>query len=224
MFLGHYGVAFAAKRVEPRVSLGTYAFAAQFLDELWPILLLVGAEHARIVPGLMPANPIDFVSYPISHSLLMAVVWGALIGGVYFAIRRYRRGAIVLGLTVVSHWVLDVPMHRADLPLWPGSSMVVGWGAWRSIPLTLVLDVGTFLVGLVLYLRASRVRDRVGSWALWTLVALLLLVYLGSMFGPPPATERALATSALALWIIVPWMAWIDRHREFVGAHSHPSA
>src|SRR5262245_61699529 len=158
MFLGHFGVAFAAKRVEPRVSLGSYGFAAQFLDELWPILVLAGVEHVRPAPGLMPASQLDFVSYPISHSLLMAAVWGVLIGALYFAIRRYRRGAIVLGLTVVSHWALDLPMHRADLPLWPGSSIVVGLGAWRSIPLTLLLDGGTFLVGLILYLRASRAR------------------------------------------------------------------
>jgi len=217
MFLGHYGVAFAAKRVEPRVSLGSYAFAAQFLDELWPILLLAGVEHVRPAPGLMPASQLDFVSYPISHSLLMAVVWGLLIGAVYFAIRRYRRGAIVLGLVVVSHWVLDLPMHRADLPLWPGSSVVVGWGAWRSIPLTLLLDVGTFLVGLVLYLRASRARDRVGSWALWALVVVLGAVYLGGTFGSPPATERAIAISALSLWLVVLWMFWIDRHRVMLS-------
>ena len=220
MFLGHYGVAFAAKRVEPRVSLGSYAFAAQFLDELWPILLLVGVEHARPAPGLMPANQIDFVSYPISHSLLMTVVWGVVIGALYFAIRRYRRGAIVLGLTVVSHWVLDLPMHRADLPLWPGSSVVVGWGAWRSIPLTLLLDVGTFLVGLVLYLRASRARVRVGGWALWALVVVLMAVFLGGTFGPPPATERSLAMSAMSLWLVVLWMFWIDRHRVMLSQPS----
>ena len=224
MFLGHYGVAFAAKRVEPRVSLGSYAFAAQFLDELWPILLLVGVEHARVRPGLMAANPIDFVSYPISHSLLMAIVWGVLIGGVYFAIRRYRRGAIVLGLAVVSHWVLDVPMHRADLPLWPGSHIVVGWGAWRSIPLTLFLDVGTFLIGLAIYLRSSRARDRIGSWALWSLVVVLVAIYLGGTFGPPPPTERSLAMSALTLWLIVPWMVWIDRHREMLVPSRTPSS
>jgi len=216
MFLGHYGVAFAAKRVEPRVSLGGYAFAAQFLDELWPILLLTGVEHARPAPGLMPAQSIDFVSYPISHSLLMAVVWGVLIGAAYFAIRRYRRGAIVLALIVVSHWVLDVPMHRADLPLWPGSSIVVGLGAWRSIPLTLFLDVGTFLIGLAIYLRSSRPRDRIGSWALWSLVVVLVAIYLGGTFGPSPATERAIAIGALSLWLIVLWMFWIDRHREML--------
>lgn len=223
MFLGHYGVAFAAKRVEPRVSLGTYAFAAQFLDELWPILLLVGVEHARIVPGLMPANPIDFVSYPISHSLLTTIAWGLLIGAVYYAIRRYRRGAIVIALTVVSHWVLDVPMHRADLPLWPGSNIVVGWGAWRSIPLTLFLDCGVFLVGLVLYVQSTRPRDGVGSWGLWTLVVFLVAAYLGSMFAPPPPTERALAWGAMAIWLMVPWMYWVDRHRVTVSAGSMTS-
>ena len=81
MLLGHYGVAFGSKRVAPEASLGTLTLAAQFLDELWPILLLLGIEHVRIAPGVMRASPLVFVSYPISHSLLMAVVWGAAIGG-----------------------------------------------------------------------------------------------------------------------------------------------
>ena len=117
MFLGHYGVAFAAKRAAPRTSLGTLAFATQFLDELWPILLLMGLEQVRIVPGLMAANSLDFVSYPISHSLVAAIGWAILIGLVYFVIRRYGRGAWVVAALVASHWLLDAPMHRPDLPL-----------------------------------------------------------------------------------------------------------
>src|SRR5258706_1989859 len=117
MFLGHYGVAFAGKRVGPRTSLGALTFAAQFLDELWPVLLLLGVERVRIVPGLMAANPIDFVYYPFSHSLATASLWALLIGAGYYAGRRYGRGAVVVALLVVSHWVLDVPMHRPDLPL-----------------------------------------------------------------------------------------------------------
>ena len=97
--------------------------------------VLVGVEQVRVVPGLMRASPLDFVNYPISHSLLMAVVWGALIGGMYWMLRRDRRGGVVLGLLVVSHWLLDLPVHRPDLPLWPGSSVKVGLGAWNSIPL-----------------------------------------------------------------------------------------
>src|SRR5918997_5738284 len=100
MFLGHYGL----------------AFAAQWLDELWPLLLLAGVERVRVAPGLMRANALDFQHYPWSHSLLAAALWGALVGGVYFAARRYGRGAWVMGLLVASHWLLDLPMHRPDLP------------------------------------------------------------------------------------------------------------
>src|SRR5437660_8192541 len=112
MFLGHYGVAFAAKRAAPRTSLGALVFAGEFLDELWPILLLLGVERVRIVPGLMVASPLEFVYYPYSHSLLMAIVWAALIGAIYFAFRKYGRGALVLGALVISHWLLDLPMHQ----------------------------------------------------------------------------------------------------------------
>jgi hypothetical protein len=214
MFLGHYGIAFAARRVAPRTSLGTTIFAAQFLDELWPILLLLGVERARIVPGLMAASALDFVSYPISHSLATAVCWALLIGGGYFAIRRYGRGAWVVGAAVVSHWLLDVPMHRPDLPLWPGSRTLVGGGLWSSIPATVAIEISLLAIGLVLYLRATRARDRVGSWGLWAMVALLTFFFLGSLMGAPPPNEHVLALTALGLWIFVPWGYWVDRHRE----------
>jgi hypothetical protein len=213
MFLGHYGVAFAAKRLAPRTSLGTLAFAAQFCDELWPILLLTGVEHVRIAIGFMPANPIEFVSYPYSHSLAMVALWSLLIGATYFAVRRYKRGAVVVGLSVLSHWFLDVPMHPPDLQLWPGSTIKVGFGLWNSIPLTLIVDGGVFVAGLVIYLRATRPIDRIGYWSLSIMVALLALIFVSSMFGPPPPSERALGLSALLLWLFVPWAWWIDRHR-----------
>jgi hypothetical protein len=213
MFLGHYGLAFGAKRAAPRTSLGTLAFAAQFLDELWPILLLLGVEQVRIVPGLMAANALDFVHYPISHSLLTAAGWGLLVGLIYYAFRRYGRGAWVVGAAVLSHWFLDAPMHRPDLPLWPGSATRVGLGVWNSIPATIALEVLLFAVGLGLYLRATRAADRIGSWGLWTLVAVLLFAFLGASGGSPPPNERALMWTALGLWLFVPWSWWVDRHR-----------
>ncbi len=222
MFLGHYGVAFAAKRAVPHTSLGALTFAAQFLDELWPILLLLGVEQVRIVPGLMAANPLDFVYYPFSHSLLMAVIWGILVGGAYFLLRHYGRGAWVMGLLVVSHWILDLPMHRADLPLWPSaSSPKVGWGLWNSIPATYVIEFAIYAIGVALYLRATRARDRVGSWGLWAYILVLAILYVMSN-GPPPPSERALAWSALGIWLFVPWAWWVDKHREYVGRISIP--
>ncbi len=217
MFLGHYGVAFAAKRVAPRTSLGALSFAAQFLDELWPILLLLGVEHVKIVPGLMAASPMDFTSYPYSHSLLMAIVWGILIGGAYYLLRRYGRGAWIIGALVVSHWFLDVPMHRADLPLWPGaSSPKVGWGLWNSIPATYVIELAIYAIGIAIYLRATRARDRIGSWGLWAYILVLAILFVTSNGSPPPS-ERALAWTASGIWLFVPWAWWVDKHRDYVG-------
>jgi len=214
MFLGHYGVAFAAKRLIPRTSLGTLTLAAQLLDEIWPILLVFGVEQVRIVPGLMPANPLDFVYYPYTHSLAAAIVWSFIFGTIYFVIRRDRRSAIIVGALVLSHWILDLPMHRPDLQLWPGSSVRLGFGAWRSIPLTIVIELTIFLGGLAVYLRTTRARDRVGTWALWAMVVVLLLIFLSGFASPPPPSARAIAFAALAIWLFVPWSYWIDRHRE----------
>jgi hypothetical protein len=213
MFLGHYGIALAAKRVAPRTSLGALTFAAQFLDELWPILLLLGVEQVRIVPSLMVMSPLDFVYYPWSHSLLMAVVWGALTGGVYYLLRQYGRGALVMALLVVSHWFLDLPMHRPDLPLWPGAnSPQLGWGFWNLSVLTYLIELTLFAAGLSFYRPATRARDRIGRWGFWAYALVLPVLYVLSN-GPPPPSERAIAWSALGLWLFVPWAWWIDKHR-----------
>lgn len=217
MFLGHYGLALAARRATPRPSLGTFAFAAQFLDELWPILLLLGVERVRIVPGLMAANALDFVHYPWSHSLLMAAVWAAAIGAAYGIWRRDRRAGWVVGALVASHWLLDLPMHRPDLPLWPGASPRAGLGMWNSIALTVATELALFGAGLASYLRATRARDAIGRWGLWVMVVLLAAFFVMGTVAPPPPDERALAFGALALWLFVPWCWWIDRHRDRVS-------
>jgi membrane-bound metal-dependent hydrolase YbcI (DUF457 family) len=217
MFLGHYGIAFAAKRIAPRTSLGTTIFAAEFLDELWPIFLLVGIERVRIVPGLMAASELDFVSYPYSHSLAAAICWSLLIGVAYYAVRRYQRGALIVGVAVVSHWLLDVPMHRADLQLWPGSHIAVGLGLWYSVAATVILEFACYALGLAIYLRATRARDRVGSWGLWGMVVVLAAIFVSSLTSPPPPNEHALAVMTLGLWLFVPWGYWVDRHRESIA-------
>ena len=227
MFLGHYGIALAAKRVAPRTSLGALTFAGQFLDELWPILLLLGVEQVRIVPGLMAMSPLDFVYYPYSHSLLMAIVWAALTGGVYFLLRRYGRGAWVMALLVVSHWFLDLPMHQRDLPLWPGAnSPKFGWGLWNSTILTYLIEFTIFGAGLSFYRLATRARDSIGRWG-FRAYALVLPVLFVLANGPPPPSERALAWSALGVWLFVPFAWWIDKHRMSVEPRevtpTHPS-
>jgi hypothetical protein len=213
MFIGHFGVALAAKRFAPKTSLALLVLAAQFLDLIWPIFLLLGLEHVRVVPGITKVQPFDFYEYPLSHSLTMALRWALGLGLVYFLVRRYVRGAWVLGALVVSHWVLDFIVHRPDLPLWPGGPKV-GLGLWNSWPASISAEVLLFGAGLWLYFNATRARDHVGSWAIWSLVALLFLGWLAALLGHPPSDAHQLALDALVIWITVPWAAWADAHRE----------
>ena len=214
MFIGHFGVALAAKKVAPRVSLGATIFAAEFLDAVWPVLVLAGVEKVEIVPGITRMTPLDFVYYPWSHSLAMALAWGALFALAYWLASRRMRDALVLGAIVVSHWLLDWVVHRPDLPLYPGEAERHGLGLWNSLAGSLAIEFALFGAGTLIYLRCTRALDRIGTYAFWGLVALLLVSYLGAAFGPPPPSVQALALSAFVGYLMALWGWWIDRHRE----------
>jgi membrane-bound metal-dependent hydrolase YbcI (DUF457 family) len=213
MFVGHFGIGLAAKKLAPRASLGTLFFAAQFLDLIWPIFLLLGLEHVRIVPGITRMSPFDFYDYPISHSLLTAAGWSVLVGGVYYAMRRNRRGAWVVALAVLSHWVLDYIVHRPDLPLWPGGPKM-GLGLWNAWLTETVLEVAIFAAGIWMYLSVTRARDKIGGYAFWALIAFLLVGWIGSLVAGAPPDPRSMAWGGLTMWTIVPWAWWVDKHRE----------
>ena len=212
MFLGHYGVALAAKRVAPRVSLGVLVAAAQLADLVWPVMVLLGVERIRLNPSDNPFLNIAFESYPWTHSLLAAVVWGALAALAYWALRRDRTGSTIVGLVVVSHWVLDWITHVPDLPLYPGGPLV-GLGLWRSPTATVIVEAIVFITGLVTYLRVTRAVDRTGTWTLWAFVALLVVLYVASIYAPAPTSTDAIAWGALGGWLIPPFGWWVDRHR-----------
>lgn len=223
MFIGHFGVAFGSKKAAPRVTLGTLILAAQLLDLVWPILLLLGVEHVRIDPGNTAFTPLQFYDYPITHSLLLVIIWSLLFGGVYYGIRRWVKGAIVTGCAVLSHWVLDFLTHRPDLPLFPWGGPYAGLGLWNSVPATVIVEWAIFIVGVILYATSTRAVDRTGRFAFWGLVAFLVISAVGAAFGPPPPDVKALAVTALFIWLLVPWGYWIDRHREPVPMRDeHP--
>lgn len=214
MFIGHFGVALAAKRLAPRTSLATLMVAAQFLDLLWPVFLLLGFEHVRVVPGITKVQALDFYDYPLSHSLNMAFRWSLAFGLIYYIIRRYRSGAWVAGCLVLSHWLLDLLVHRPDLPLWRGGPKY-GLGLWNSWPASISLELLFFAAGIWLYVSATRSRDWVGKYAFWSLIVFLFLGWLAATFGPPPPNVHQLALTATAMWLlVVPWAWWADTHRE----------
>ncbi len=222
MFIGHYAVALAAKRAAPRTSLATLFLAAQLADMLWPVFLLTGWERARIVPNPDPFLNLTFDAYPISHSLLTLVGWGVALALLYRTRTGYARGAVVVALAVVSHWLLDFATHRPDMPLYPGGPLV-GLGLWSSVVGTVVVENLMFLAGLWLYLRATRARDRVGRYGFWGLAALLLLSYISSLFAGVPPTVRAIAIGGIVFgWLFVVWAGWADKHREATAGTENP--
>jgi membrane-bound metal-dependent hydrolase YbcI (DUF457 family) len=213
VFVGHTSLALAAKARVPRVSLGLLFAAAVGLDLLWPPFLLLGIERVRIEPGNTAFTPLAFESYPWSHSLLMSIVWGALLA-LIVARRGAERGVpLLLGALVVSHWVLDFVTHRPDLPLWPGPSPRFGLGLWNSVAGTLCVEGAMFVVGIVIYLRTTRSRDAVGSWGFWGLVLVETALWASGPWSAPPPSPGAVAWVSLGLWLLVLWTWWVDRHR-----------
>jgi len=218
MFIGHFALGFAAKKTAPAVSLGMLFLAAQFVDLLWPTLLLLGVERVAIVPGITVVTPLDFQHYPVTHSLVAGAFWASALGMAYALIGRNLRGGAVFGALVLSHWFLDLVTHRPDLPIVP-YGLKVGLGLWNSLPGTLIVEFILFALGVWLYSRATVAKNRTGSWALWTLVAFLAVTYLGNLFGPPPSSVTAIAWAGHAMWLLVLWGWWIDRNRATRPTH-----
>lgn len=221
MFIGHFAVGLAAKAAQPKVSLGTLFLAAQFLDLLWPTLLLAGWEQVAIQPGITKVSPFDFTSYPISHSLLLVTGWSVLLGSLYWLIRRKTAAALLVAGCVLSHWVLDLVVHRPDLPLYPGKSPRLGLGLWDSLPATLLIEGALFLTGVFLYVRSTRPVNKKGLYGFWALVAFLVLIYLGNLFGPLPPDTKAIAWAGQLQWLLILWGWWADHNRVPISRHRH---
>ena len=215
MFIGHFAVAFVAKRTAPAVSLGTWFIACELVDLIWPVFLLLGIETVVISPGIMAFTPLDFVNYPWTHSLLMCAVWALAMGTLYWALRSDKVDAIVIGIVVLSHWFLDAIVHRPDLPLAPGSDVKVGLGLWNSVPATLVLESAMFAAALWFYAAGSRARDRIGQFGFLAIVVLLVISYVSAAFGPVPPSVAAIAGAGIAGGLLFGGLGyWVDRHRE----------
>lgn len=214
MFIGHFAVSLAAKRAAPEVSLGTLFLAAQLADLVWPTLVLLGIEQVEIRPGITAVNPLDFVHYPYSHSLVALVAWGIALGAAYRVFAKGSvRAAALLAAVVVSHWILDVISHVPDVPLTLHGSERLGLGLWNSVAMTVAVELTGFALGVFVYLRTTRPRDATGRRALLALVVFLLVVNAMNLVGPPPPSATVVAWSAQSIWLLVAWAYWIDRHR-----------
>ena len=214
MFIGHFAVAFAEKRFAPRVSLALLTAAVAWADLLWTIFLLLGWEHVRIAAGDTAYTPLDLYDYPWTHSLLILIVWGAALGGLYWLWKRDWAGAVWIWVGVVSHWVLDWITHRPDMPLYPGGPKF-GLGLWNSIAGTLIVETLMFGGGVWMYAKATRARNWIGKFVFWAYVGMLLFLFYADRFSGPPESIRELAwTGLIASGVTLAWAWWFDANRE----------
>jgi hypothetical protein len=211
MFVGHYGASFAAKELDKdrRIPLWLLFLAVQFVDILWGIFVLLGIEKVRIVPGITAASPLDLYYMPYTHSLVGALGWSLL---AFVAcqlvprLRGTRTGWIVAG-AVFSHWILDLIVHRPDLPLYT-KVFKMGFGLWNYRVLSFLLEMAVLFGGAALYLRTAARKTRV----VVLVVFLAVLQFVGTFMLPPPPSDRAEAMMALFFYFLLAAIAaWVER-------------
>lgn len=207
MFIGHFAVGIAGRRLTPHAGLGWWLTSVIFLDMVWPVLVLLGLEHVEIVQSSNPFLTLAFTDYPISHSLVGAAAWAAIFAGVWRLVKGGAGGAWLLAGGVLSHWVLDVASHLPDMPVLPHGPYL-GLGLWKSVAATVIVETAMFAGAIAYYARRGSTR-----LAFWILVAVLYALYVVSVVSPPPPSVTAVAWTGIVAWLFIPWAWWADRPR-----------
>jgi hypothetical protein len=226
MFIGHYGVSFIAKAVKPALPLWVLFLAVQLVDVFWAVLVLFGIEKVRIVPGITATNPLDLYYMPYTHSLLASLIWMAAAIVVSRLIPRISRwgSAAIVGVAVLSHWVLDLLVHRHDLPIYADAHKL-GMGLWNYPVAAFFLEVMLLVGGAYLYARRTRAVDRGGIYGMSVFILLMIGVQLLVFFGAPPRSDTAVAISALVSYFLFTAMAfWLERKRVTSEVESYDYA
>jgi uncharacterized membrane protein len=215
MLVGHFAIGMAAKRIEPKISLGTAILAAMLADFLSCLFMLAGVEHFEIRQGVRgAAHYMNLYDVALSHSLAMDLGWALAFAGAVLAAGRGRRVATLLAIAVSSHWVLDWVSHTPDMPLAPGTAARFGLGLWTSIPATLMVEGGLWVLAVAFYARATRARGWTVTIGFWAVVPLLTLIWYNNIAGPPPRDPSTAPIASLVFFsLVVAWAYWMDRTR-----------
>ena len=216
MFIGHYGPSFAIKAIRPAIPLWLLFVAVQLVDVAWAVLVLLGIEKVRIVPGITASNPLDLYYMPYTHSLAAAVLWAvaAIVLCKFLPGVRTWSAAAWIGLAVLSHWVLDWLVHRPDLPLYD-DTMKVGLGMWNYPAIALLLEALLLFGGMIMYLRRTKALNAIGRFGPPIFGILMLAIQCYVFFGPPPISPGAAAITALASYVaFAAVVQWLGRQRK----------
>ena len=216
MFIGHYGPSFAVKAWKRTIPLWILFFAVQLVDIFWSIFVILGIEKVRIVPGITATNPFDLYYMPYTHSLLGAAVWSVIAALAYRLFARLDGwlAAAIVGAAVFSHWILDLIVHRPDLPLYD-DSYKVGLGLWNYPALAFALEIALLFGGIFLYLRATTPKDTIGRYGMVVFGLVTVTVQAYVFFGPPPVSDKAAAATALVLYFVFAAIVyWLEQKRS----------
>jgi hypothetical protein len=211
MLVGHYAVGLFGKKLAPKASLGVFVFAAMAADILWCVFLLAGIEHVEFTSGRGAGQYFKAVNIGFSHGLAMDLFWGVLFATGMYLVTRYTRGSVIVFLAVLSHWVLDVMSHRPDMPIGLGPGSRLGFGMWSSVPITLLVEGGFWMIALVVYASSHIFSSRVRLCGFWVGSLILTVIWYGNIAGPPPSDARSASIVSLFIFSMsVVWAYWID--------------
>lgn len=224
MFVGHYGVSFAAKPLQPRVPLWLWFVAVQWMDVVWSFLVLLGIEKLRIVPGFTQANALDLYYMPYTHglpgSIVVSLVFGAIVA-LFISGNRFATFLLIAAASF-SHWLLDLVVHVPDLPLYDDSAKV-GLGLWRHIALSFPLELIVLGIGAWLYARTATFAGTIGHYLYWGFVVVLAAFQVYANFGPPPASPQAMAVMALFFYALLALVAALVEKFATVSQSRRPA-
>ncbi len=206
MFIGHFAPALVLQRVRPSLKLWQLFLAVQFVDLLWPVFVLAGLEHVRIVPGFTESNPLDLYDMPWSHSLVATFAWALFAFAVWWAWSKRPGDALVIALAVASHFFVDLIVHVPDLPLASNDGLKLGLGLWQHRAIALPLELSLFAASAYWWWRRDRTR-RSG-----VILATLCVVGGVHYFTPdPPGSEAMVVTAFVGLLACAALAWWADR-------------
>lgn len=203
MFVGHYAAAMAAKAIEPKAPMWTLAAASQLVDIGWSSFIIAGVEHARVDPSL-PGSSLVLYDMPWTHSLPAALVWSV---GAALLVKLLLRlpiwASAVVGLTVFSHWLLDLLVHRPDLALWPGGERV-GLGLWNYPVPEQAVEIGLLAVCGGAWVASRKALGRF-AWPAITFIGFLVALQIVAMLQPQPSGElpSQAGVMILAIYLLV---------------------
>jgi hypothetical protein len=158
MIAGHFGFAAIVKSREPQVPLWALMLATVWLDIVFVPLFVAKIETLKPVPGLAGGYGENIIYADYTHSLVGALAL-SLVFGLIFGWRWGKRCAIVLAFVSFSHWLLDLIVHRHDMPILPGNAgnlPRLGFGLWQFKTGSMAAELLLVILGALCYWRAAR--------------------------------------------------------------------